>query len=364
MNKRQRARSGILDTMVNRQATDIALDTGSNILVYLIHGITGTPTEMHYVARGLSRQGWDVYATTLPGHCTRLRDLMRTSEYDWRWHVHTQLAYARERYQTVFVAGLSAGGLLALEVATTVAVDGVGVLSPTFTFDGWNTPWTHVLLPFGTRVLPQRLQRLFFQRDKSPFGIKDAALQARIRVAYSPLSRLRKQLRSWRLRWRQRTTLQTAQLSTAAATGYPLFPLKTFADVDRLITRVRSRLSRVTTPTVILQAREDDMTSPRNAYLVYDEISSTKKDLILLEDCYHVITVDKQKKAVVQHLIDFFGHYVGDSVVRQPIAHSAEPVSLDLSLPERLVTQAQVTTNGHSSIALMNIIPDSEPEAV
>src|SRR5262249_39028806 len=155
-----------------RQATDIALDTESNVLVYLIHGVTGTPTEMHYVARGLSRHGWNVYATTLPGHCTRLRDLVRTSENDWRSHVQTQLTFARERYPIVFVAGLSAGGLLALEAATAVAVDGVGVLSPTFMYDGWNTPWTHALLPFYMKVIPRQLQCLFFHHENAPFGIK------------------------------------------------------------------------------------------------------------------------------------------------------------------------------------------------
>src|SRR5262249_8967572 len=154
VNQRRRTRSGILNDMVNRQPTDITFDMGSSVLVYLIHGVTGTPTEMHYVARGFARQRWDVYATTLPGHCTQLKDLRRTSHSEWRRHVQTQLTYARERYQTIFVVGLSAGGLLALEAATAVAVDGIGVLSPTFLYDGWNTPWTIALLPFGLKVLP------------------------------------------------------------------------------------------------------------------------------------------------------------------------------------------------------------------
>ena len=66
-------------------------------------------------------------------------------------------------------------------------------------------------------------------------------------------------------------------------------------------------MGEVTAPTVILQAREDDMTSPRNAYLVHDEIASKEKRLVLLDDCYHVITVDKQQDAVARHLIEFFG---------------------------------------------------------
>jgi carboxylesterase len=65
-------------------------------------------------------------------------------------------------------------------------------------------------------------------------------------------------------------------------------------------------LEAVTVPVVILQAQEDDMTSPRNAALVYDTIASKEKRLVLLDDCYHVMTVDKQKHAVVTSLADFF----------------------------------------------------------
>src|SRR5215475_3039564 len=113
-----------------------------------------------------------------------------------------------------------------------------------------------------------------------------------MRTAYSFISRIRKQLRYWWLRWNRRSIPQAAQAPTAAATGYPIVPLKTFIDLDHLMTSVRTCLRKVTAPTVILQAREDDVTSPRNAYLVYDEIGSKQKHVILLEDCYHVITVD------------------------------------------------------------------------
>ncbi len=40
---------------------------------------------------------------------------MKTTEHDWRTHVQRQLSFIRERYAYVFVAGLSAGALLALE---------------------------------------------------------------------------------------------------------------------------------------------------------------------------------------------------------------------------------------------------------
>jgi len=315
MRSQRLKRSGVLDDMVDRQKTDFAMHTGSNVLVYLVHGVTGTPAEMHYIGKELARHGWDIYATTLPGHCTRLRDLVKTSERDWCGHVERQLACVRDRYDYVFIAGLSAGALLALDASTNVHVDGIGVLSPTFVYDGWNTPWSHAILPLAMKVVPLPLQHLLFHIDGPPFGIKDDVVQARVRAAYRPLVILREVVSDW---WTYRTWSNKsgngtgALVPSAASMGYPIFPLRTLTEIDRLITRVRPLLRWVTAPTLILQAQEDDMTSPRNAFIVHDEIASSEKRLVLLDDCYHVITVDKQKHAVVSQLIDFFANDVLD----------------------------------------------------
>src|SRR6476646_6146993 len=104
MRRHHPKRAGLLDSMVDRRSTDVSLHTGSNVLVYLIHGVTGTPAEMYPLTRGMARHGWDVYATTLPGHCTRLTDLLKTNEQDWLHHVQKQLAFVRSRYEYIFVA--------------------------------------------------------------------------------------------------------------------------------------------------------------------------------------------------------------------------------------------------------------------
>lgn len=322
MVSRRPQRAGVLDNMVARQGTDYAFHTGSDVLVYLIHGVTGAPIEMRYLAKGLARHGWDAYVTTLPGHCTNLRDLVRTTEVDWRAHVQAQLAYAREQYTSVFVAGLSAGALLALEASTVVDVDGIGVISPTFVYDGWNTPWSHALLPLAMKIIPLSWQHVLFHIDGPPFGIKDPILQARVRAAYRPLTILRAWVRDT-LGSRRVDTTEDGSVRFAVCNGYPIFPLRTLTELNRLIDRVRSRLGGVTVPTVILQAKEDDMTSPRNATLVYDAIASMEKRLILLDDCYHVMTVDKQKHAVVTSLADFFS--VRASCKKFPKAPFPEP---------------------------------------
>lgn len=306
MRHEQATQTGLLDDMVDRRETDIVFHTGSNVLVYLIHGVTGTPAEMSYLARKLAKKnGWDVYVTTLPGHCTRLRDLVKTTERDWRAHVQKQLSFIRDRYEHLFVGGLSAGALLALDASLTVRVDGVGVFSPTFIYDGWNTPWSHAILPLAMTLVPLSLQRWLFHLDGPPFGIKDEVLQASMRKSYRLTTILSEWMNEWQVR-RKAIEGRPLPLSSAASKGYPIFPLRTLTEIDRLILGVRSRLHEVTAPTIILQAREDDMTSPRNASIVYDTISSTNKQLVLLNDCYHVITIDKQRQAVVKNLTAFF----------------------------------------------------------
>ena len=299
-----RSQTGCLDDMIDQQDTDLVFHRNSDVLVYLIHGVTGTPIEMSYLARKLSlRNGWDVYATTLPGHCTRLRDLIRTTEQDWRAHVVKQLAFVRPRYESIYVVGLSAGALLALDVSMTVPVEGIGVLSPTFVYDGWNTPWSHAILPWAMKLVPLSLQRYLFHIDGAPFGIKDEKLQASVRQSYRLRVILREQIAEW---WARRQANSCNRAYTAASKGYPIFPLRTLTEIDRLIGRVQDKLSEVTAPTIILQAREDDMTSPRNSIIVYDGISAKDKQLVLLDDCYHVITVDKQRESVARNLTTFF----------------------------------------------------------
>src|SRR6266542_3677385 len=242
--------------------TDLFMPAKSRSLAYLIHGVTGTPAEMKYVGRKLWQSGYDVYLPTLPGHCAKVRDLLRSNEQDWVEHVVKQLSFLRTRYTHVFAAGLSAGALLALKASTHVRLDGIGVFSPTFFYDGWNVPRTK-------------------------------ALQARLRAAYNPMNRL---LNAFRKRPRH---------YSSEALGYPVFFLKTLADLDRLYAVVAADLPKIIAPTLVLQASEDDFTSVRNSEFVLSQIASAEKKLVLLDDSYHVITVDRQRDVVAQELQEF-----------------------------------------------------------
>jgi carboxylesterase len=290
--------------------TDLFMPAKSRTLAYLIHGVTGTPAEMKYVGRKLWQSGYDVYLPTLPGHCAKIRDLLRSNEKNWVEHVVKQLSFLRKCYTHLFAAGLSAGALMALKASTRVRLDGIGVLSPTFFYDGWNVPRTKALLDMAIRWFPRPLHYVFFHFDGFPYGIKNPVLQTRLRAAYRPMNRV---LNAFGRR-------PSPRRYSSEAVGYPVFFLKTLADLDRLYAVVTADLPKVVAPTLVLQASEDDFTSVRNSEFVLSRIASAEKKLVLLDDSYHVITVDRQRELVAQELQEFIA------------AHTNPGAATDLSL--------------------------------
>ncbi|MFZ2602861.1 MAG: alpha/beta hydrolase, partial [Candidatus Omnitrophota bacterium] len=88
--------------------------------------------------------------------------------------------------------------------------------------------------------------------------------------------------------------------------GSPFFPMACLYQHHLFTKAVIKEMPKVTTPAIVIHAKEDDMTSPKNAKFVLDRIASSNKSLVILEDSYHMITIDKEKDKVAQTLINFF----------------------------------------------------------
>ena len=246
--------------------------------VLLIHGLTGTPNEMRIVGKGLNKAGFTVYGLQLAGHCGSEKDLTRTGWRDWYGSVVAGHEFLRARSRRVFVAGLSAGALLALHLAAQRPheLDGLALYSTTLFYDGWNVPWGQFLLPWVLR-LPFGTKFRFAERE--PFGIKDERLRARVKAG-----------------------MLSGDSSEA---GLPTIPGKSIRQLHRLMRVVRREIPRVFVPTLIQHAREDDLASLKNAQYVADRLAGPKQ-LVVLDDCYHMITVDKQRMEVIRNSVEFF----------------------------------------------------------
>jgi carboxylesterase len=177
------------------------------------------------------------------------------------------------------------GALLALLLAEEFqgAIAGVSCLSPTLFYDGWNVPWYHFLLPLATRT---PLRNFTYFKEEPPYGLKSEQIRNKVHEFY------------------QHADIHA--MHDVDRFGYPFFPVSLLAELHRLVAHLEPRLPRVTCPVQVIQARQDDMSSLKNAERIRDRVGSARKEIVYLEDSYHVITADQERGKVAQSMFDFF----------------------------------------------------------
>ncbi|WEN16535.1 alpha/beta fold hydrolase [Rhodanobacter sp. AS-Z3] len=263
------------------QQTDFFFEGGRSG-VLLIHGLTGTPMEMRLLGKGLNKAGFTVHGMQLAGHCGDANDLLATGWRDWYASVEAAADTMLTKVDHLFVGGLSMGALLALKLAADrpQQIAGVGVYGATFRYDGWSIPRMarlSFLLPLLKKVGIGR-GRSFMEQP--PYGIRDERLRAQV---------------------------STAMLSgDSAAAGLPGNPWYSLAEMYGLAADVRRQLPQVSSPCLVAHASEDDVASVKNAELVMREVNAPT-ELLLLDDSYHMITIDKQRRTLIERSATFFG---------------------------------------------------------
>lgn len=258
--------------------------------VLLIHGITGTPSEMRYLGKGLNKAGFTVFCNTLPHHCATLGELKKVTWQEIVDACARDFKELRREYKEVFVAGLSMGALVSIHLAYKFPseVSGIGALAPTIYYDGWAVHKGKIFMNLAWHI--PFLRDTINIRESWPYGLKDESLRESIGRFYKDAD-------------------AGKYYNKVLLFGSPFFPLVNLYQHHLLTKVVKKEMSRVKTPIVIIHAKEDDMTSPRNARYVFDRIGSSDKSLVILENSYHMVTIDKDKDRVIQELAGFFNKY-------------------------------------------------------
>jgi carboxylesterase len=184
----------------------------------------------------------------------------------------------RAQCDTLAVGGLCIGALLSLHVAARRGDDVSHVLSlsTTLHYDGWAAPRSRVLLPLA-RIVPA-LGRIAV-KEREPYGLKD------------------ERLRAW----------VAAQMKESGGSdaGAAVLRVRDLLQAQDLMRLVRQGMKRITAPTLLLHAREDEAASPRSAYEVASGVSSQRVHCVILNDSYHMISIDKEKARVLGEMKDF-----------------------------------------------------------
>ena len=280
---KKRNKEGSGDNPVAKEGFFFKGDNGSTVI--LIHGLTGTPNEMRFLATFLNKKGYSVVCPRLAKHGEPLSVLKYARWQEFYKSVQDALVNdLSDTTGTIFAAGLSMGALLALLLADnfTDRICGVTCLAPTLFYDGWNTPLSKYLMPLASTPL----RYMFYFKEEPPYGIKNEIIQERIHRYY------------------KNATLD--DLENVAQYGYPYFPVTLLYQLQLLVKYITKRLPKMDFPVQLIQAKDDDMTSVKNSKFIYDRIKSETKEMVLLYNSYHVITADQERDIVAQKMEDFF----------------------------------------------------------
>lgn len=246
--------------------------------VLLFHGLSSTPLELQYLARGLHRAGHTVRIAVIEGYSHGLPSAQASGHREWAQAATAEFDRMRQNCDTLAVGGLCIGALLSLYIAgqRPAAVSHVLALSTTLHYDGWATPWTRWMLPLA-KVLPG-LGRMAV-KEREPYGLKDERLRAWI----------------------------AAQMKESGGSdaGAAVLRVRDLLEAQGLMQLVRQGMAQITAPTLLIHARDDDAASPRSAFDVASGVSSERVHMVLLNDSYHMISIDKEKARVLSEMKDF-----------------------------------------------------------
>lgn len=230
---------------------------GGDVGVVLSHGFTGSPQSLRPWAEHLAAAGLTVRLPRLPGHGTRWQDLNDTRWPDWYGEVERAFDDLRGRCRQVFAMGLSMGGTMVIRLAEQrpAEVAGLVVVNPSLGTDRKDIKYA---LPLLRRFVP------------SLPGIA---------------SDIRKP--------------DTTELA------YDRTPLKAMHSLSRLWPQVAADLPKLTAPVLLYRSRVDHVVEPMSGRLLRTTASSTEVTEVILEESFHVATLDHDAPAILAGSLEF-----------------------------------------------------------
>jgi carboxylesterase len=227
---------------------------GRRVGVVVSHGFTSTPASMRPWAQHLADAGYSVRLPLLPGHGGTWQDTNRTRWPQWYAAIEDAYLDLAQSCDVVVACGLSMGGTLVTRLAQQHPVAGLVLVNPAYgtqRFDAKLAPY----IAWAVRSRPS------IGGDIKKPGVAEAAVDRTPVIAFASLYKL----------WK-----------------------RTVAD-----------LPKVTAPILLYRSREDHVVDPLSAQLLEKGATNTTIREVVLENSYHVATLDNDAPLIFDGSVEF-----------------------------------------------------------
>lgn len=243
---------------------------GGNVGCLCIHGFSAAPTEISWLGDYLhDTMNMTTYSPRLAGHGSQDVDMKRMRWRDWYGTARDGYEILRNQCDTVFVAGISMGGLLALMLSAADDVDNAGaviIAAPT-EFQDKNIYLTRYLkyvkatayMPDVTN-LPEIVKAEQEKRGEPVIG----------------------------------------------RTHYDIWSYSATAELVTLSQATRAQLSNIKVPLSLIFAEHDDAVPLSSSDYIKSHVSSTDVEQHVLHESRHIITQDTERDTAFELSANFF----------------------------------------------------------
>jgi carboxylesterase len=212
----------------------------------------------------LNQQGFTCLGIRLAGHATHPEDMIRSRYIDWMASVEDGYHLLRGITDSIFLVGLSMGGVLSLLMSTRLAPRVKGVIA-------MSTPSR---LPSDYPIWLLQLISIF--------------------IKYRPKSN-----EEPGSGWFDRTAYQDH-------VSYSQNPIRSVAELKKLILEMRAALPKVNVPVLLMHSRDDTYVLPENIEWIYDGLTNASdKTKLYITGSGHVLPRDASREQVFKSAIDF-----------------------------------------------------------
>ncbi len=236
----------------------------SDTCIITLHGFSSAPKEVEQLSQFLFQNGLAVYSPRLEGHGTSPEDLKTKTWIDWYKSVSRAITIATIKYKKVFIIGFSTGGLLALLASNKNYREFSGVVCINAALN-LNDIRVKALLPAVS--FWNDLVRAFSEDELAKDYIENNAENPDI--------------------------------------NYDKYYVESIKELNLLMENTKKELPNITSPILILQAKDDPVVNPSSAYEIYDKIKSEKKEIKIIEASNHVIIKGDNTQDLFDSILDF-----------------------------------------------------------